>query len=221
MEKDRERPHWWEANPAHDFDATTLVLAFCIGDDRDPDEVFDIRGHGEFRVEAKLRDDVRQILLSHGLSADDVDVQETRMPPQGIGMAAMFETWVQAMPPNIVGSMIGGAITTGCAKLWNKYRRNTPAQQSSATPPPPTVTSSIPPDELFTKHAGGRIAEHYSINENLKSLNLVITETHSAYSHSGTVDMCESSGRTFHVEISSPADGLVVVHIVRQHPPTD
>jgi hypothetical protein len=164
------------------------------------------------RIDSTLRDEVRQLLLTNGLSADDVDVQETRMPPQGAGMAAMFETWVQAMPPNVVGSMIGGAIMTGCAQLWNKYRK-TPPQQPSATP-------SIPPEVLFSKHAGGRIAEHYSINETLEPLNLIITETHSANAHSGTVDMCERKGRTFHVEISSPAHGWSVVHIIREHPET-
>jgi hypothetical protein len=212
MQKDRPVPHWWEVNPAHDFDATALVLTYCIGDDRDPDEVLDIRGRGDFRIDSTLRDELRQIPLTNGLSADDVDVQETRMPPQGIGMAAMFETWVQAMPPNIVGSIVGGAIMTGCAKLWNKYRHKTPPQQPSATPSP------IPPEELFSKHAGGVIAEHYSINENLTPLTLVITETHSAYEQSGTVEMYERNGRIFHVEISSPAEGWRVVHIIRQHP---
>jgi hypothetical protein len=213
VQKDRDRPPWWEVNPAHDFDASALVLTFCIGDDRDPDEVFDIRGSGDFRVEAGLRDDVRQILLSLGLTADELDVQETRMPPQGTGMAAMFETWVQAMPPNVLGSVIGGAIMAGCAKLWNKYHKRTPAQQ-----PQPTVTVSISPEDLFSKHAGGIIAQHYSINETLTDLNLVITQTYSPYSHSGSVDKCESTGRTFHVEISSPADGLRVTHIIREHP---
>jgi len=211
VQRDRSVPHWWEVNPAHDFDATALVLTYCIGDDDDPDEVFDVRGRGDFRIDSTLRDELRQLLLTNGLSVDDVDVRETRMPPQGTGMAAMFETWVQAMPPNITGSIIGGAIMTGCAKLWNKYRQKVPPQQPSATP-------SISPEDLFEKHAGGIIAQHYSIGETLASLNLVITETHSAYDHSGTVDMCEHEGRIFHVDISSPVHGWRVVHIIRQHP---
>jgi hypothetical protein len=187
------------------------VLTYCIGDDRDPDEVLDIRGRGDFRIDSTLRDELRQIPLTSGLSTDDVQVQETRMPPQGIGMAAMFETWVQAMPPNIVGSIVGGAIMAGCAKLWNRYRHKAPPQR-------PSSTSSMPPEELFRKHAGGIIAQHYSIHETLVPLNLVITEMHSAYEHSGTVDMCERRGRIFHVEISSPAEGWRVVHIIRQRP---
>jgi hypothetical protein len=102
-----------------------------------------------------------------------------------------------APTPNIASGLITAGILAGCHKLWQKYHRKAQPQQSA-------VTSPLSREDLFSKHAGGITAQHYTIGETLTSLNLVITETHSTYEHSGTVDLCERGGRTFQVTISSP-----------------
>jgi len=212
MRRDHQIPPLGIVNPDYDFDAGVLLLTYCIGDDDDPDEVIDVHARGGFRVDAALRDEIRAIALT-GISAGDVETQETRIPPQGTDLAAMFETWLtEPLTLNVAGSVIGGVILNGCAKLWQKHRRPAPPQQAPQTKP------SISPEELFGKHAGGTVAQHYTTHETLTEVNLAITHTHSPYEHSGSVDLCERDGRTFHVDISSPVDGWRVTHIIRQRP---
>jgi hypothetical protein len=98
---------------------------------------------------------------------------------------------------------------TGCRNLWQKYHRTAPPTQSAQAKP------AISPEDLLHKHARGIVAQHYTIAETLTPLNLISTETHSAYEHSGTVDLVEHNGLTFHVTISSPTYGWRVTHIIR------
>ncbi|MDT5233736.1 MAG: hypothetical protein QOJ56_2542 [Mycobacterium sp.] len=48
MRRDHLIPPSAEVNPAYDLDATALLVAYCIGDDRDPDEVVATVGAGRF-----------------------------------------------------------------------------------------------------------------------------------------------------------------------------
>jgi hypothetical protein len=112
-----------EVNPGYDLDAKALLVTYCIGDDRDPDEVIDIQANGDFRIDDALREESRAILLgsTDELSADDLDVQEAKIPPQGTGIAYQFELWLQAFPPNIVAGLITAGILAGCAELRHKF----------------------------------------------------------------------------------------------------
>src|ERR1700730_598197 len=61
MRRDHLIPPSAEVNPAYDLDATALLVAYYIGDDRDPDEVVAIVARGDFRIDTKLRDEIRAI----------------------------------------------------------------------------------------------------------------------------------------------------------------
>jgi hypothetical protein len=118
-----------EINPRYDLDAKALLVTYCIGNDQDPDEVIDIQARGDFRIDDTLRNEIRAILLdlTDELSADDLDVQEAKISPQGTGMAYQFELWLQN--PWVIGlstNLIAIGILDGCKRLHDRFRRNTP-----------------------------------------------------------------------------------------------
>lgn len=200
-----------EVNPSYDLDAKALLVTYCIGDDQDPDEIIDIQASGDFRIDSALREEIRAILLdsADGLSADDLDVQEAKIPPQGTGMAYQFELWLQN--PWVVG-LATNAIWTGCAALRNKYRRKT------APTTPPTVKPVLTTEETVIRYVQSVTGQHYSSKQTLTVLNFSVTERHSDLELSATVALAEHDGRTFHVSIDYQARGWRITHIVRQHP---
>jgi hypothetical protein len=121
MRKDKPYPFPFgvPANPNLDRDVTMLVLRICIGDDKDPDEIIDIRAHGNFRIDDSLRAAIRAAAVDSigGLSADDVDVRETELHPMG-ATAHLFDIWVQAQAMNVPASVIGAAIWDGFKQIW-------------------------------------------------------------------------------------------------------
>lgn len=204
-----------EVNPGYDLDAKALLVTYCIGDDRDPDEVIDIQANGDFRIDDALREEIRAILLdsTDDLSADDLDVQEAKIPPQGTGMAYQFELWLQN--PWTVGlatNLIAAGILTGCNKLRQKYRRKAPP----ATPT--TVKPVLSPEEMVIRYVQGVTSRHYQPNQTLTVLNFSVTERHSDLELSATVDLSEHDGRAFHVSIDYQARGWRLTHIVRTYP---
>jgi hypothetical protein len=200
-----------EVNPGYDLDAKALLVTYCIGDDQDPDEVIDIQASGDFRIDDTLRQEIRAILLDSAdrLSADDLDVQEAKIPPQGTGMAYQFELWLQN--PWVVG-LATNAIWAGCATLRNKHRRKAPPATS------PSVKPVLSPEELVIRYVQSVAGQHYRPNQTLTVLQFSVTERHSDSELSATVDLGEHDGRTFHVTIDYQARGWRLTHIVRKHP---
>jgi hypothetical protein len=206
-----------EVNPGYDLDAKALLVTYCIGDDRDPDEVIDIQANGDFRIDDALREEIRAILLdsTDELSADDLDldVQEAKIPPQGTGMAYQFEIWLQN--PWTIGlatNLIAAGILKGSNTLRQKYRRNAPP----ATPP--TVKPVLSPEENVIRYVQSVTGRHYQSNQTLTVLNFFVTERNSDLELSATVDLSEDDGRTFHVTIDYQGRSWRLTHIVRTYP---
>lgn len=214
MRRDHQILPFAQVNPDYDLDATALVLTYCIGDDRDPDEVIDVRANGDFRIDDTLRAEIRAILLDSAddLSADDLDVQETQIVPMGTGLAYQFELWLQALPPNIVAGLIVAGILTGCDRLKTRFRR-------PVSPTASTNTFALPPEQQLVGYAKILIAEHYAVQgDDLTSLNVEITESPSVLKFSGTADFSEAGGRAFHVIVDYDAHSWKQIRIVRKHP---
>lgn len=143
----RDEPITWPLgtvrNPDHDRDASLLWLRFCIGDENDPDEVIEIRAHGQYRIDGALRDEIRSLPLESAadLSPSDIEMRETQLHPQGVGEPYLIDVWVllQGLPANVVGSAIWDGCKHSCAGSVARC-----PQQSSARPKPtltkPTCT---------------------------------------------------------------------------------
>jgi hypothetical protein len=222
MRRDHLIPPFAEVNPDYDLDVTALLISYCIGDDRDPDEVIDIKGPGDFRVDSKLRDAIRAIPLdsTDDLSTDDLDVQETRIPPQGPGMAYQIEVWLQN--PWIVGvatNLVAAGIMAGCNKLWRTYRKTQPAEPNPGDAAAArTHTYALPPpQQQLVDYAKSIVAQHYTIDGDLTDINLSLSESSSEWKFRGTALLSANDGRTFEVSIDYDNDGLRQSRIVRKH----
>jgi hypothetical protein len=216
MNRDHWIPPFAEVNPGYDLNASALLLTYCIGDDRDPDELIDVKASGDFQIDSTLRDEIRAILLdsADSLSADDLDVQETRIPGQGPGVAYQIEVWLQN--PWVIGlstNVIAAGIITGWKKLWQKYHHTVP-------PPPASADRYAPsPEQELASYAETLVTFNYSVVQGeLTTLNVEITDAPSNLVFRGTADFSDANGRTFHVSIDQNTYGWRLTHIIREHP---
>jgi hypothetical protein len=213
-----------EVNPHHDLDAFALLVSYCIGDDRDPDEVIDLNGPGEFHIDSTLRDAVRAIPVEstdHHLSTDDLDVEEVAIPAQGAGgIGYHIMVWLQTLPPNIATGLVTTAIAAECSKLWRTYRKPRQAEPNSegAAAAPTHKYVGPPPQQQLMNYAKALVDQHYTIEGDLTEINVTLSETSSEWKFSGTALLSANDGRTFEVSIDYDNDGLNLYRVVRKHP---
>jgi hypothetical protein len=175
--------------------------------------VIDLRTHGDFRIDSTLRDEIRAMPLDSAddLSADDLDVQETRIQPMGPGLAYVFEVWLQPPTLNVAGTLIGAGILAGCKRLKTRFSR-------LVSPTASTNTYALPPEKNLPSRAKFIIGQHYTVQGDLRTMNVEITDSPSLLEFSGTADFSEKGGRTFHVIIDHNAYRWKLTQIVRKHP---
>lgn len=138
MRKDRPItfPFGSPGTPHQDRRASFLWVRYCIGDDHDPDEVVEVKGHGDFQIDSTLRADIRAIPPQ---APDDDDVRETQIHPMGVAEPYLIDVWVQlqGLPANVIGS----AIWDGWKTLGRAIHRRGQSRRSGGTP------VSLPPEQ--------------------------------------------------------------------------